>query len=190
MDEQRYTALTKIAWAFVFTLLDFHVGILNILPDFIGFALIYAAIKQLEKEQRDLTLLKPFAIALILWTSVDWILKWFGVSADQILPLVGMIISLISLYFHFQLLTDLAQFAPDDDEGNQIRSKLLLIRNVLIVVHTATILGTEMMKYWEDMQFVLMWTFPVIFINIIGLIANLFALRRKLDPKSKPEATI
>lgn len=185
MNEKRYAALTKVAWGFVFTYLDFRLGSINVLPNFIGFWMIYSAIVQLAEECRDLTLLKPFALILTLWSAIDWCLSLIGISADQMLPLVGTIVGLVSLYFHFQLLTDLAQFAPDDAEGSALRSRLLVIRNILIIANTVSILGIQVMKVWEDMQFVLLWVYLAVIIAILALMINLFYLRSRLRPEEQ-----
>lgn len=185
MDEKRYAALTKIAWGFVFTYLDFHLGRINVLPDFVGFWLIWSAIGQLAEECRDLTLLKPFAVTLILWSGLDGGLRWMGITADRLVPLAGTIVGLVSLYFHFQLLTDLAQFAPDGEKGRALRVRLLRIRNVLIVANTVSIVGIQGMEVWEDLQFVLLWVYLAVIAAILALMINLFDLRSALRPKKR-----
>ena len=62
-----YRGVSRIAWSYLFAFFNLNLGSLNILPDWMAFALIYGALDLLAEEERELPLLKPFCILLGLW---------------------------------------------------------------------------------------------------------------------------
>lgn len=130
-----YEGLTKAAWAFVFLYVDVNLGTLNILPDWAGYLLLWKAIALLEGERRDLALLRPFCLGLGLWSAAEWGLALFGLSPEgRFLPL-DAVVAVVSLYFIFQLLTDLAALADAyQGPGLTLGKNLRFCRSVTAVL--------------------------------------------------------
>ena len=101
------TQVRRVAWGYFFLYLDFNLNSISILPDFIGWILFCSAIQGLKEEQPKLALLEHFAVALGLWSVVGWL----PLELPAWLNLPGLVFQLMGLYFHFQLLTELAQLA-------------------------------------------------------------------------------
>lgn len=114
-----YSGISKVAWGYFFLYFDINIGGVSILPSFIGFSLFLSAINDLKDEERDLALLRTLGILLALWHSAEWVAGWVSVDLDGGSQFIDIIICLIDLYFHFQLLTNLASLAakhqPDAD---------------------------------------------------------------------------
>ena len=110
-----YRALTKIAWGYVFLHLNFNLNTLNILPNWVAYLLFFAAIALLGDQLRDLALLKPFCILLGTKELADWLAVLLtGETLVARFFLLDALLTCVGLYFHFQLLTDLAILAEGD----------------------------------------------------------------------------
>ncbi len=122
--------IRQIAWGYL--LLYLHINLnggsvtVDLLPDWMGFFLIAEALSALSAARPSLGLIVRFGWALGVWEMV-------GLIADRIewLPLfelVSLTFSLMTLYVHFQLLTDLAALAREQLPGScgEERSRTLL----------------------------------------------------------------
>ena len=174
-----YRGLTKIIWGYVFLHLNVNLGTLNVLPDWVGYLLFFSAIILLGDQLRDLTLLKPFCILLGVGELVDWLTVLFtgGALVEQFF-LLDALLTCISLYFHFQLLTDLAILAEGAGEsGGGLRT----CRNVDAVLRTLLCLPLP----WEDWDtlgtLILMGVLVVGIIVMFCIIWQLFRLRKRFS---------
>ena len=120
------SALSRIAWAYLLIHLHFRLNNLDVLPDWAGYLLIFSAIGLLAGELRDLPLLRPFCILLGAVSGVDWLsFLLTGAEFTGRFFLLSALITCVALYFHFQLLTDLAALAAFV-EGVRERGKTVL----------------------------------------------------------------
>ncbi len=191
-NEKLYRGISKIAWGYIFILFDFNLNTVSILPDFVGFLMILSAIDILKEEERELSLLRSFGIVLAVGDGMDWLLSWFAIDMDGLL-IVGILVSLIAIYFHFQLLTNVASIAsryqPLDVD---LASKFLMYRNAQAVLYTVTTIFGYLKRWTEDIGVyepmidwlgdVVIWIFLILsFIYVIveiGMILDLFGLRK------------
>ena len=105
-----YGAIKKIAWAYVFLYFDINLGTIDILPAFWAYWIFYKAIRDsISLEEETANLLKPIAILLVIYQSILWLLRCFAIPTEILL--ITEIGAVVSLYFHFQLLTNLADIA-------------------------------------------------------------------------------
>ena len=103
-------AIKKIAWAYVFLYFDINLGTIDILPAFGAYWIFYKAIRDsISLEEETANLLKPIAILLVIYQSILWLLRCFAIPTEILL--ITEIGAVVSLYFHFQLLTNLADIA-------------------------------------------------------------------------------
>lgn len=140
------SAITRIAWGYIFTLVDIRIGQIDILPSFIGFGIMLSAFSLLKEKSKTVSLLRPFAYVLIVWNVISWILK-AGVSVSvpflsvTIINYISYIIEIIELYFNFQLLTEMsiiaAEYQPSEIE---LDKSFLTKRNVLTVFSTVILI--------------------------------------------------
>ena len=134
-------ALGRIAWAYLIILLHFRINNLDLLPDWVGYLLIFSAIGHLAGEVRDLPLLRPFCVLLGIAAGVDWLaFPLAGESLTGRFLLLSALISCVSIYFHFQLLTDLARLAeehPAGDGPDPLARRLRIFRNIDAVLSAA-----------------------------------------------------
>ena len=182
-------ALGNIAWGNLLILLDVNLGRLDVLPNWVGYLLIFYAIGYLADEVRDLPLLKPFCVLLGAAELLDWLAVFFtGESLTGRLFLVNALLVCVSLYFHFQLLTDLAALA-DRRSGEGGRSplgrRLRLCRNADAVFRVAFCLLPYLANWrWVELLIALL---SLLWLGTCAVICcGLFALRR-LYPAEEDE---
>ncbi len=133
MNESLASALRKVAWGWILLHCNFNLGSLNILPDWLGYLLILQVLSVLAASVRSTALLIPFGMGLTGWSLVTWVLDIFGVSITFLW--LDLLVTVIGLYFQFQLLTDLAELADDwfCEQGAPLRK----YRTVQTVLTTA-----------------------------------------------------
>ena len=100
------SAIKKIAIGYIFIYFSINIWVIDILPDWLGYFMIVAALPVISQEERSAQLLRPFGIALGVWTIIEWILKMIG--AEWNLMLINLVVGIIVIYFHFQLITNIA----------------------------------------------------------------------------------
>lgn len=133
MNESLASALRKVAWGWILLHCNFNLGTLNILPDWLGYLLILQALSVLAASVRSAALLISFGMGLTGWSLVTWVLDIFGVSITFLW--LDLLVTVIGLYFQFQLLTDLAELADDwfCEQGTPLR-KARTVQTVLTTV--------------------------------------------------------
>lgn len=172
-----YRSLTKIAWGYVFLHLNLNLGTLNVLPNWVGYLLFFSAIGLLEEELGELALLRPFCVLLGARELADWLAVFAtGQTLMGQFFLLDALLTCIGLYFHFQLLTDLAILADGAGENG---SGLRTCRNVDAVLRTLMCLPLP----WEEWDtlgtLILMGVLVVWIIVMFCIIWQLFRLRKK-----------
>lgn len=178
-----YDGITKVAWGYFFLYFHINLGSVNILPDFVGYLLFLSAIRILEDEERDLALLRTLGILLAVWHGALWLGNCFSIDLDEKAPFLATISCLVNLYFHFQLLTNIAsiaakyQPAPYEQDG-----KLLKYRTVQTVMLTGIMILSHLSPWFgETWIFVSFGTGLVYIIVCICIMKALFDLRRCLQ---------
>ena len=58
------------------------VSSLQLLPDWVGFILLYAACNELESESDMFQKPRPFCLGLAVYTGILWLLDLLGIGAD------------------------------------------------------------------------------------------------------------
>lgn len=175
-------AVKWIAWGYLFLHLDIHLGVLNILPDWGGYLLILFALTVLGEEEKSALLLRPLGILLAVWEGIWWLAGLIGCSVENEMLIV--IATVLSLYFHFQLLTNLAEIAERYDCPERERLLVLrTVRTICITVFGLLALPTPWHKssLWETLSSGITVGIVVIHLLVaIWLCIVLFSLRRSL----------
>lgn len=151
--QQLYTGVSRAAWGYLFVYLDLKLGNVSILPSFVGIFLFLSCVDLLEEFRRDLALLRPLGRILALWHIGSWLASWFGVTLDAYFSILPLMIRLASLYFHFQLLTDLAGLAMVyQKEDSALDRRILKWRTLHTLLLTAMALIPYPLEYAPDWQ--------------------------------------
>lgn len=169
-------AITKIAWGYILLHLDFNLNTLDILPSWAGYLLFISALPAIGEEEESANLLRPLGIILAVVEVITWLNKGFA-NGYYKLNAVSIIASTISLYFHFQLLTNLASIAHKYECSQE--NKLLTLRTVktLLTTFFAIILSLEIEN------FVIYALLIIFFVVTIWICKVLFSFKNELQEK-------
>ena len=149
-------ALSKIAWGYVFLYFNLNLSFgghqVNVLPDWVCYLNLWGAILLLEGSLRDLKLLKTFCIFLGAVSCGSWLGAIFGLEVPYALMLWSLLVTVTSLYFHFQMLTVLVQGVDSGLFGTGavnagLSNRLRACRNIQALLQTATALLVFLWDY-------------------------------------------
>ena len=184
-----YSGLSRVAWGYFFTCFDINFGTVSILPSFVGYLLFLSAISYLKDEERELTLLRTLCVILAFWHGAQWLASWGSSSLDGLWQFADIIISVVNLYFYFQLITNLASIAAKyQPEGYTMDSRLLRYRTIQTVILTAILVITNfhswLLEIWSVVSIVMMIAHVIVG---ICLMIALFKLRKCLPTNAEPQ---
>lgn len=173
-------AIGRIAWAYVFYYLDINLGSINVLPEWAAYALILSALPGLAAAERSAALLRPLAWLLLTLDAAEWAAGIFGADlTGSVFYLVNTLARVISLYFHFQLLTNVAAIADGID--SQRAAGIRRLRNVCVIFNTMLAIQWPAERLGNVLQGVIGFGFAIIAcVIIIWSLSVLFGLRRAL----------
>ena len=173
-------AVKSIAWGYVLLHVNLNLGTLNILPNWLGYVLMLGALPILGAAEPSALLLRPLGILLALWEGLLWGLTLFGISFDS--TVLSVVAAALSLYFHFQLLTNLAELAAQNACPEE--RKILHLRTARTLLITVLALPIPWAEYTEV-------TTGMVIVNLIvalWICSVLFSLRRSLmESDEQPE---
>ena len=189
--QKLYTGIGRAAWGYFFIYFDINLNTVSILPSFIGYLLFLSAINHLCDEERELNLLRTLGIILTVWHIASWFASFGAIKLDGMLPVVDIIIGVVNIYFHFQLLTNLASIAAKyQSEDHEFDAKLLRYRTMQTVMLTAVIVLGYLAKWQAELvTFVSVGMIIVYLIVGILLMKTLFDLRRDISIDSDSDDT-
>lgn len=151
MRERIAQAVRRIGWAYVLLHLHINLGTLDILPDWAGYLMILSALPALAEWSPSAKLLKPLGVFLCANASLQWLVKLIGFSASttaataNLLSLYHLLCDIIYLYFHFQLLTDIANTAhivAYDGEASLLKTRtwyVVLLTGIQLILYLPTV---------------------------------------------------
>lgn len=176
--ETLYRGTSCVAWGYFFLYFDLNLGTVSILPRFAGYLMFLSAISHLSAEQRDLALLRPLGILLTLWHGINWLTSWSGITLDGYFLPADLVVSVISLYFHFQLFTDLSALAAKYQQpGQELDRKFLHYRTLQTLLITVTSLTAYLPEGDVQRSIVLLLTI-ISFLVCLRLMGAAFTLRK------------
>lgn len=171
-------AIIRIAAGYVLILVDVFVSTVNIVPDWLGYVLIFSALGGIALEEPSAKLLKPFAAILAAWSVLEW-----NASLLEQIPFTesaAVIIRMISVYFFFQLYTNLAAIA--NKYGCPQEKSLLKLRTVQTVLMTLISVLSAFSGVFSGQEYVIL-AFSVSYVLVaIAIAVVLFGLKKSLTP--------
>ena len=165
------------AFGYFFLYINITINKVDLLPAFVGYILFLEAIKFLRKEERELNLLDHPGRLLIIWNLILWILKWFQIEPDW--QFVSLISSALNLYFHFQLLTNLASIAGRYEGEKNFKQRILMYRTLQTVILTAvtgiTCLESLLSQVWQYVAIAMAVVYLILGICLIKVLLDVRA---------------
>ena len=128
------SVIKRVALGYVLIYFNINIGTLNLLPNWAGYLLIVSALPFLSQKEGSAILLKPLGVTLALWSGFEWVFALFGGKADAYL--IGVTVGILNIYFHFQLITNISEFASEPNR----KKRLLILRSATVIFCTATVI--------------------------------------------------
>lgn len=176
--------VSKIAWGFIFILIHVKINSFDMLPDFVGYILILSGINNLKDECKTISLLRPLGLFLTVWNIIA-IFSGFT-SLGVIMSYISGIVSIINIYFTFQLLTECSLIAAryqssDDNLDKTIRTR----RNIHTVCITIMQITMIVIQYIPEEFQEISISIPAVsgvvaLIVLLMTVSSLFRLKRLL----------
>lgn len=190
--EKLYKGISQAAWGYLFIFLHINIGTVDILPDFAGYILFLSAINILKEFIAELSLIRTIGIILTAWNFIDWVLSIIGYEGNNVLQIISIVITIINLYFHFQLLTDFAAIAKMyQREGCTYDRKILSYRTFIVIILTVFAALSYFAQLIDEEIMIIISVIIIIggVTAIILLMVALFGLRKNLstDEDCMPE---
>lgn len=162
--EKLRSAVKAIGFGYAFLYLNLNLGRVNLLPNWVGYLLIRETCDDIGEQEPSIVLLKPLAALLAGYEGVLWLCKLFAVSVS--IPAVEVVIAVVSLYFHYQLMTNLGDLA--DHLHLSERDRLYSIR--IWQAALTTLLGVPVLKNLCAQTGLLVAAFIVFVRVVVGII--------------------
>ena len=96
--------MDRLFWGFFFLFLSFNLKFngasLDLLPDWVGYLLLYRGCSQLLGESELFQKPRPFCLGLGIYAGILWLMDLFGISANFLLVswLLGFVSTCLDLY--------------------------------------------------------------------------------------------
>lgn len=170
------SAIGAVGRAYIFIYVNINLGTLDILPDWLGYLFILGALPTLSLWEESTGLLRNLGILLTIYEGAEWIIQLFGGHAD--IPVVSLITGIIGLYFHFQLLTNMASIASG--YGLTGRSEnLLKLRTANTVLQTVAMLTMQLSARFEAAWPALVMVVIIVILTIM-ITVSIYGLKKEL----------
>ena len=173
----------RLFWGFFFLLLNFNLNFnstftIPLLPNFVGWIFLWRGVDALSSARPSLELLKPFCTALGVCA-----LTQFVPSLDGLIPgWLSLFISILTLYTHFQLLTDLAALAEEMLDDGELAKRLRTSRTLFLLGQTAMYCYDLVLQAMGLVVLLLAVTFCV----SVLLLFQLWGFSRDLETQQSP----
>lgn len=184
MAEKLAPVLRRIAWAYFFLYFNITIGPIDILPSWAGYLMIFSAIPVLALYEESAGLLRNVAAILAAWSVLDWALTILEANTYgsgllySLYALTAAVMQVIAIYFHFQLLTNLAGIAGSMNLEYRQR-RLLSLRTWNTVIQTILTVYTAFPVpdiFWAAMVLLILNLLILVLIVIC-----LFGFRKELE---------
>lgn len=125
-------AIKNVAWYIVLISYHFNIGSIDILPDWLGYILLYKAIETIGKIQPSANLLKTFSAVMIANSVFQTVCKIFNFTVQSYV--YGLVMAVIHIYLDFQILTDIWHTAQECQSASG--DKIPMLKNITTFTYT------------------------------------------------------
>lgn len=170
------SAIGAVGRAYIFIYVNINLGTLDILPDWLGYLFILGALPTLSLWEKSTGLLRNLGILLAIYEGAEWIIQLFGSQTD--IPVISLIAGIIGLYFHFQLLTNMASIASE--YGLTGRSEnILKLRTANTLLQTVAMLTMQLSARFEAAWPALVMVVIIVILTIM-ITVSIYGLKKEL----------
>lgn len=173
------TGIKKIAAGYLFLHITFSLGVVDLLPDWAGYLLMLQGIGMIGEWRESALLLKSIGRILMGLEVLKWAGSFLGIALE--VELLTVFMCMIDLYFHFQLLTEIAEIGRETGPGYW--KKICRMRTAKTVLSTAMAVVTLLPVphiVWNGYHLVRDWLMPGLAVIFLLLALWIFFTLRAL----------
>ncbi len=126
-------AIKKTAIGYIFIYINIKIATVDILPNWAGYIMIITALPILAQKVNSAKLLKPLGIILCIGAVINWGLDIIAYPIS--VHIISVLIGIIGIYFHFQLITNIAEITVDEAR----KKRLIILRSLTVILDTIII---------------------------------------------------
>lgn len=163
-------AVRRLFWGYFLLSLDINFSLdtvftLPLLPDAAGWYLLWRGTMALTSQRSSLGLLGSLCVSL----SVYSLLQFLPALEAMVPGWLDLLMAMVTLYTHFQLLTDVAGVAEEVLPGSLYPSRLRTARTLIVLIHT--------LLYCYDLLLLFSQSFFLSLVLVVaGFLAYLFVM--------------
>lgn len=171
-----YSKLNRVFWAVVIMKISINIGMINIFPDFLGWAIFIYTLKQINHEWENDDVDKSLKIGALL--TFFYVVVEIGVFANTIdkttmffgiLEIIGSILSVASLgLFFIGTREEISKISTTDGNELESRTKHFLITNTILILGMIVYLSIPNAEVYAGLF--------IIFGGLIGILALYYTL--------------
>ena len=140
--------MKTVFWGFFLILVNFNLSlnghVLNLLPDFAGYLLLYRAGEALAEENRRFGQLRPFEMGMAVYTGLLWAGDLLGVTSSgpvsTLLDLAAAVAALLISWNVVQAILEMEAARGADLNGASVRTAWFVLLAAQIVGYAAVLL--------------------------------------------------
>lgn len=189
MNDTLTKNLHRIAWGWILLHMSFHLGNIDLLPDWLGYILVLNGLLGITPIVPQASGLFSFGIGLGCVSLLQWLLALVGIDFSPMW--LTLIVAVVSLYFQYQLLYDLATLADVNELSMGTDLRKLSSANLLCctILYFLAFLGLDLVHVFDTYS-----SFTLLFLSVLligGLIVTvriakkLFDMKRELSEKEE-----
>lgn len=171
--------MNNIFWGFFMVMLDFNLtfssGSLSLLPDFIGWFLLYRGLTELSDESVSFANVKNMAIVMIILSLLLYICDAFGLLREsQVLSLLfGLTATLLQLFVTYSIISGIAEM--ERNHSAELNSEALQKCFVIIAVCCLFIVAAMLFVPLAFVAAVVMIAASIVFLFQLAKTKRLYA---------------
>lgn len=173
--ERLRSSLSVIIVGCVFSHISFSIGPVNF--TWLAYLFMLSGFPDLEKDIPEIGLLRPLAKGLAAWYAARSALGLVGISLN--FYAAELIVAVLALYYHFQLLTNLAELARIHAWPHYQR--ILQLRSARTILITLTAIPT-LTPIFNESAVLLYFTAAIQIAITLWIVILLLLLRRHICP--------
>ena len=135
--------MTKIFVGFLFVFLNFNFTlndtyVINLLPDFVGFILLYMGTRELLEESPRYTTAGPWLLGLTAYGIASWVINLLGLNGGWVISLLTLVAAAVTYYATWLVIKGFEDIEKNNSAGiaaaESMRSwKICAILNIVAV---------------------------------------------------------
>ena len=183
VDPEIINGVSKIAWGFLFVLLDFNLNYgggvrIDIIPDVVGYLLFLSAFSKLARFARPKKYLTPAVVGLAVFSVLDCFVLW---GETMLGPVLTILIGIVSVYAEYETLGVAEAIAAEyrlEKQEKSIHATRMFCLWLSIAFYAIWLLSGGVEVTFEDLLGLLLLV--LIIVLLVRIMSELFGLRNAL----------